>query len=180
MKGIILKEFADYAEGAFPASPTDGGLTWDANGQYDAATLTALIGGVSAASGIPVAEVLRRFGMHLFARFAALYPVFFLDGRSCLDFLAGLDTTVHGEVRKLHPDAQFPEFACERVDANRLRLVYRSERGLADFAEGLLLGCIAYFGEPIRLERTDPPDGGGHVAEFTLARKALRAAGRRS
>src|SRR5262245_1791293 len=179
MKGVILNEFTDFAESDFAAALTsrqlsgpDGG--WDANARYDPQALTGLIGRVSSATGIATPEVLRRFGTHLFGRFAALYPVFFLDGTSCLDFLAGIDTAIHGEVQKLYPDAEFPRFECART-TDRLELTYRSELGLADLAEGLLLGCIAYFGEPMHLERTDPPGGGGRVARFCLTRRPSAA-----
>jgi hypothetical protein len=185
MKGVILNEFTDFAETTFAAamadqrevSGPDGG--WDANARYDPEALARLIGRVSAATGIATPEVLRRFGAHLFGRFAALYPVFFLEDTSCLDFLAGIDTTIHGEIQKLYPDAEFPRFECARPAADRLELTYRSDRGLADFAEGLLLGCIAYFGEPIRLERRDPSGSDGHVAQFSLTRQPAAASGAR-
>jgi hypothetical protein len=185
MKGVILNEFSDFAESAFGAAMAaeeevaGADKTWDANARYDPEVLAGLIGRVSEASGVAAPEVLRRFGIHLFARFAALYPVFFLEGVSCLDFLAGLDTTIHGEIQKLYPDAEFPRFDCVRPGDDRIELTYRSERGLADFAEGLLLGCIAYFGEPILLEREDPSGDSGRVARFSLTRRPAPSSGAR-
>src|SRR5262245_41296248 len=152
MKGVILNEFRDFADAAFPA---DGGEavtrseSWDANGRYDASVLAGLVRRVSEESGVDVPTVLRRFGKHTFGRFTALDPAVFLEGTSCLEFLTGLNTTIHGEVQKLYPDAEFPRFEVARTDGGGLELGYRSPSGLADFAEGLLLGCIEYFGEPI-------------------------------
>ncbi len=178
MKGLILNEFVAYAETAFRVA-TKGPSSWNANGRYDPATLMALVADVGAANDVPTSEVLRQFGRHLFHRFAALYPAFFVDGESCLDFLTDLDT-LHVEVQKLYPDAQFPSFTSTRAGKDRLQLTYRSELGLADFAEGLLRGCIAYFDEPITLDRADPPDGGGRIAEFFLERTARARPPRRA
>lgn len=176
MKGMILNEFAEFADSTFAGvraangTRPGAGPSRDAGARYAPEAFAALVRDVSDLAGVPVPDVLRRFGVHLFGRFAVLYPVFFLDDVSCLEFLAGLDTTIHGEVRKLHPDAEFPSFACRRDGTDRLDLTYRSRHALADLAEGLLLGSIAYFREPIVLARTDVADGEEHVAVFSLTR----------
>ncbi|MFM8467088.1 MAG: heme NO-binding domain-containing protein [Oxalobacteraceae bacterium] len=59
----------------------------------------------------------------------------------------------------------------ERLADNRMLFVYRSSRALADFAEGLIEGCVAHFGEPMHIERTDlATEGGGSHTRFTLTR----------
>jgi hypothetical protein len=177
MKGIILNEFADFADRIAPAATLDltagNGLdrARSGDGGYQPEALLHLARHAGDAAGLSTAGVLQRFGIHLFGRFAALYPFFFVDGMSCFEFLAGLNTRVHGEVLKLHPGAEFPHLECAHPAADRLELTYRSERGLADLAEGLLLGCIAYFGEPIALERNVPEVDAGRVAYFRLTRR---------
>jgi hypothetical protein len=64
---------------------------------------------------------------------------------------------VHDEVRRLHPDVDFPRFDVERPPATRLALVYHSRRPLADLAEGLIRGRVAYFGDRLSVERYDTP-----------------------
>jgi hypothetical protein len=115
----------------------------------------ASIAAVAGAAGIEPAELERRFGTHLFGRFASLYPVFLVDADSALSVLAELDGKVHAEVQRLHPDAEFPSFDCRRVGPSRLELHYRSARPFAALAEGLIRGCIAYFGERLEVSRLE-------------------------
>lgn len=170
MKGFVFSEFVDYAAGAFP-SALDGelrGLRFDGATTYPHGALVELVGRVARATDVPGDELLRRFGSHLFGRFAAIYPVFFFGVDSAFTFLGQINGYVHDEVQKLHPDAQFPRFECVRHGPAELEMRYRSARPFADLAEGLIRGCIDYFDEPIVLERTDLEQGDGTAARFVL------------
>jgi hypothetical protein len=177
MKAIIFNEFANFADRIAPAATlaldTAPERMRRATDGYPLDALLRLVRHTAEAARLTPAGVLQRFGIHLFGRFAALYPAFFVDGMTCFEFLGGLDTRVHGEVLKLHPGAEFPRFDAVRPDTDRLELVYRSERGLADLAEGLLLGCIAHFGESIALERDSSGADDGRVARFRLTRRPV-------
>ena len=181
MKSIILASFVEFAErelggaadglGAASYSPVMG---------YADEELFALVARTSEAAGLEIAEVLRRFGAHLFRTFANLYPVF-LDGvESALELLGGIETYVHGEVKKLYPDAEFPSFEVRAPAAGQLELLYRSSRPLADLAEGLIQGCVAHFGERIAVRRQDLGDpADGDAARFTLRASPKRRSTRR-
>ncbi len=167
MKGIIFSDFLEFAARELPGAELDGG-PYGALDTYPDADLLDLVARAEAAAGLPPGETLRRFGAHLFGTFAALYPVFFAGIDSAFDLLSGIETYVHGEVRKLYPDAAFPRFDVEVPGPGRLAMTYRSERPLADLAEGLIRGCVAHFGDPIAVERRDLDGGGGRAARFTL------------
>jgi hypothetical protein len=51
-----------------------------------------------------------------------------------------------------------------------MRLTYRSQRPLADFAMGLIQGCIAHYQEPIVVTMQDLSAGAGTSACFELTR----------
>ena len=89
-------------------------------------------------------------------------------------FLAGIETYVHGELRELHPDAQFPVFECTPLGPGRLQLLYRSRRRLADLAHGLIEGCAAHFGEALTVHRDDLDGGDEEVVRFELVADAAR------
>lgn len=119
------------------------------------AALLAFTEALADASGVGRPELLRRFGASLFARLAALFPVFFAGVRSALDFLADFERQVHDELRRLDPSLDPPRIACARPSAARVELVYRSERGLGDLAHGLIAGAIAWFGDELVIERRE-------------------------
>jgi len=153
MTGVVLSEFVQCAETRYAVPPPAG--VYNAVETYDFQELSRLVDAAAGRAEGGRAEVLRSFGVHLFGRFAALYPIFFYDAESALDLLAGINTYVHDEVQKLYPDAQFPHFDVERESADRLALVYHSARPLADLADGLIRGCVAHFGRPVTVERED-------------------------
>ena len=165
MKGLIFAEFVEFAETRLGVSLP--GAAYRADRNYPSSDLMTLVEGAGRAANQPSGAILVAFGRYLFTRFAALYPVFFVDTGSALELLARINTHVHDEVRKLYPDAEFPAFDVERA-AGQLTLVYRSRRPLADLAEGLIQGCVAHFGEPIAVERHDTPGALGHEARFVL------------
>jgi hypothetical protein len=178
MKGLVFIELVDFVEqrfGSVPGVPPAG--TFNALASYDHQELSRIIAAASAPSGVGAGEMLRTFGVHLFGRFAALYPVFFFEADSALGFLGGIETYIHGEVQKLYPGAEFPSFECRSAAPGQLEMVYRSARPFADLAEGLILGCVAHFREAIDVRREDLAGTPGTAARFTLRAKAETAAG---
>jgi hypothetical protein len=139
MKGVVLSEFVQFAEARYAVPPPPG--AYNALETYDFDEMLRLVDAAAAGVDGGRSEVLRTFGAHLFGRFATLYPIFFYDAESAMDLLGGINTYVHDEVQKLYHDAQFPHFDVERASADRMALVYRSARPLADLAEGLIRGA---------------------------------------
>jgi hypothetical protein len=177
MKGVIFTEFLEMVEEKYGArvakhvvtsEKLGSGGRYSAVGNYDHEEIAELASRLSSAIGVPRSEVTRDFGRHLFQRFAALYPVFFVGADSAFEFLLGIESYIHAELGKLYADAQFPSFACTARAPGHLEMRYRSFRPMADLAEGLILGCAAHFGEHVELKREDLDAGDGHAACFTL------------
>jgi hypothetical protein len=183
MRGMVLTELLDFADRSFPGATRQ--LVLDpclGDGpspvaSYPQEGLADLVRQLAAITGRPAAELLRRFGTHLFHRFAAIYPVFFRGSRDCVGFLSRVPDDVHGDLRRFHPDAELPELHCSRLGARHLVIEYRSSRSLADLAEGLLQGCIEYFGDDLALSREDLDAADpGQAARFVV-REAATAGG---
>jgi hypothetical protein len=164
MKGIVFTEFIDLATAKFGEAVVDrvitesnlpSGAAYTAVGTYDHAEMMTMVRNLSQAMQVPVPSLLKDFGQHLFTRFAARYARFFAGIQSSFCFLSRIEEHIHVEVKKLYPDAELPSILCERRSENEMVLTYRSTRPLAAFAEGLMLGAIAHFGETVEVTKTD-------------------------
>jgi hypothetical protein len=175
VRGIVFTEFLDFVDQSFPGAtrqivPSPAlGASLSPVATYPEESLRDLVQQLSRVADRPVAELLTGFGKHLFRRFAAIYPVFFKGPRDALSFLSSVHDHVHGDLRRFHPDAELPDLRCERHSSRHLVLEYRSARSLADLAEGLIRGCVEYFGDELEVTREDLPAATGEAARFTLA-----------
>jgi hypothetical protein len=178
MKGIVFTEFLEMVEDRFGFSTVDqiieasdlsSGGVYTAVGTYDSSEMFSLVGHLSAKSGIPVTELLRVYGQHLFTRFALGYGHFFSKVEDSFQFLEQIENYIHIEVRKLYPDAELPHIRTERVNADQLALYYSSERKMGHFALGLIEGCGAHYEENFRIDMENIHPSGSEV-KFTISR----------
>ena len=177
MKGIIFTEFMGLVENAFSLEVLDriveeaevpSGAVYTAVGPYDHRELVSLVVALSKETGVPVPDLVKTYGQHLLGRFVEHYPQFFEGETSTLDFIEKVEGYIHGEVTKLYPEARTPKLHCERHEPGRMSVTYESCRGLADAAEGLILGTAAHFGEDLALSREDLSEGRGQKVRFGL------------
>jgi hypothetical protein len=169
MKGIVFTEFLEMIEEQQSPDHVDelietAGLphagAFTAVGTYPHTEMVALVVRHAEMTGESVPAVLQGFGRYLFGRFVQLYPVFFEGIEDPKILLAGIEDVIHVEVRKLYPDAELPRFEARWPEPETLELIYRSERHLADLAEGLIHGCVSHFGKPHRVLRGEPREDG--------------------
>jgi hypothetical protein len=180
MKGIVFSEFLEFVEERFDADrvddmielaapPSEGAYT--SVGTYDHREMLQLVGALSELSDIPVPELVRVFGRHLFGRLSIAYPKFMEGADSSFKFLQNVENYIHVEVRKLYSDADLPQFEFEFPNPEQMVLTYHSVRPFADLAQGMMEGCIAHFGEEIAIEREDLSPKSGYTTRFILTRE---------
>jgi hypothetical protein len=150
--------------------PNGGAYT--AVGYYPHEEMQALVVTLARLTGSSVSMLVQVYGEHLFLRFVELYPQMLQHCHDAFSLLSSVDGHVHQEVHKLYPQAQLPSFETAEHTPQQLVLIYRSSRGLADLAEGLIRGCIGHYGEAIRVHREDLPGGSGtYVTRFDMTRQ---------
>lgn len=154
MKGILFNLVEDvvteaHGEQVWDQLLTDAGLdgVYTSMGDYADEELYALVGAASAALALPADEVIRTLGRGAALGLSRQYPQFFTPYRRTVDFVVTLNDVIHPEVRKIHRDADPPEFVFSDVEADGLRVEYRSRRGLCVLADGMLAGAAIYYGE---------------------------------
>lgn len=176
MKGIVFTELIEMveedlgiviADRMISHSGTQHQGAYTAVGTYDHGELIRLVMSLSRETAIPVPDLVRVFGKHLFKRFVALYPQFFVGVDVAVSFLPLIESYIHVEVRKLYPDAELPTFECSECEGV-LSMTYQSNGPFADLAEGLILACADHFGDPIRVEREERGLEDGTHAAFHL------------
>ena len=88
MKGIVFTEFLELVGRKYgvemmdlfiEASDLPSGGAYTAVGTYDHGEMLALVQNLSTAIRVPVPELLKTYGQHLFARFSVRYPKFFAE-----------------------------------------------------------------------------------------------------
>lgn len=180
MLGMVFTEFLEMVEQRFSPELADQMLSetplandgaYTAVGYYPYEEIQALVNTLARLTGTSVPRLMQVYGEHLFPRFVELYPQMLQHCRDAFSLLASVDGHIHQEVHKLYPQAQLPTFETTEHSEQRLVLIYRSSRGLADLAEGLIRGCIRHYDEAIRVHREDLPSSAGiSTTRFEMSR----------
>ncbi|WP_321372806.1 heme NO-binding domain-containing protein [uncultured Draconibacterium sp.] len=162
MKGLIFREFLEMVESEYGYEtvdtiiqnseiPRDGVYT--SVGTYPHAEMLALLTELSKLTKLSKPRLLFLFGQYVFNVFLRSYPVFFENKTNSFEILSEVEDTIHVEVLKLYPEAELPAFDVQEQSEKEMKMVYQSQRKMADFAEGLISGCAKHFNENITIER---------------------------
>lgn len=179
MKGLVFTEFLEMVETKFgydvldrltslPSLKSHGAYT--SVGNYPHGEMLKMLDELHDAVDLPHRELIMAFAEWLFTTFLKVHPEFFQRVSGSFDFLYGIETVIHSEVRRLYPDARLPDFVCERRTESELIMDYSSWRPFADLAEGLIRASSAHFGEKIEITRESGPTDDGRSARFILRR----------
>ena len=181
MKGIIFREFINLVETQFSIEIADAIITasqiksngsYTTIGTYPTDEIFALVEELSIVSKVSAPALFNVFGRHLFKRFTDIHATYVSPHSTVFELLSLLDNHIHVEVRKLYSDAELPSFTHEIINADCMVFIYRSKRMLADFAEGMLQGCIEHFNEAIHIDRHDAVAANDTYTRFTLTKQA--------
>nr|WP_319267273.1 heme NO-binding domain-containing protein [uncultured Draconibacterium sp.] len=178
MKGLVFREFLEMVEKEYGYEtvdtiieksevPSEGVYT--SVGTYHHSEMFALVTELSKITKLDADKLLFTFGEYVFGVFTKAYPVFFVDKKSSFEILADVEGTIHVEVLKLYPEAELPTFSIEEETTDMMVMIYRSQRKLADFAEGLIHGCAKHFDEKITISK-EYIEQDGTVVSFRITK----------
>lgn len=179
MKGIVFTEFMEMIASSFGDDMVDNLIdgtdpaslgAYTSVGTYEFDELNNYIIELNRLTNIPVPNLVKSFGLHLGHTFTNKFSTFFKECNGTVGLLKGVHDHIHVEVQKLYPDAELPEFSFDDSDAHQFKLFYRSKRGLADLAEGLIEATMKHYQEHLKVSRHDGIDGDFHTAEFIISK----------
>ena len=162
MKGIIFNVAAQVVIDAYgeetwdsllDAAGVDGSYT--SLGNYPDDELASIVAVAAESVGVSEADLLRQLGEGAIPLLIERYPNFFSPHHSTRAFLLTLNEIIHAEVRKLHPDAQTPEFRFDVSNPDQLLMHYSSPRRLCMLAEGFVQGTARTYGEVAHVEQIE-------------------------
>lgn len=172
MLGLVFTELTGFIERHHSEDVVDEVLeaigfdhdgAWTAVGNYPhEEALSVIVRAAEVLDEDPNAMVVH-FGRELFGRFKELYPNFFGDVTTALDFLERVEDHIHMEVRKLYSEARTPRISTQREqlpEGESIHVDYSSHRPMALLAQGLIEGCIEEYGGEYVIERLDASEDG--------------------
>ena len=160
MKGIVFSLLEDAVtrthgedvwDDLLDRAALDGAYT--SLGSYPDSDLFALVAAASAVTGDDPQAVIRWFGRAAMPTLAEAYPGFFEPHTDVRSFLQTLNDIIHPEVRKLYPGADVPTFGFSYAPDGTISMRYGSGRRMCSFAEGLIEGAAAHYGQIVHLDQ---------------------------
>ena len=177
VKGVILNVVQEAVEDRHGPDMwdlllADAGVVgaYTALGNYPDADLFAIIQAAAARLGMSPPAVTRWAGRQAFPHLAERYPGFLRDHDDLFPFLETINDVIHAEVRKLYPGAQTPRFDIRPVGADRIELVYHSERGLCELAVGLTEGAADHLRTPVQVQQEACRHRGHDACKLVITR----------
>ena len=154
MKGFIFTNFLDFVEKSNGLDMVDEMLSecdlasegvYSAFNSYEFDELVSLLTFVSKKTGIEPQVLLEAFGRFVFPYLIGKHSYIVEKYSNALDLIAGIESHIHIEVKKLYEDAELPTFSVVEKTQNSLTLIYTSSRGLTYFAIGLMRETLDFF-----------------------------------
>ncbi|MEM9715138.1 MAG: heme NO-binding domain-containing protein [Pseudomonadota bacterium] len=178
MRGIVFTEFLEFVdqvagpemtEKMIDACDLGSGGAYTSVGTYDHLEMIDMLVFLHNATGNEVSEMVTAFGQHLFGQLADSHAEILKDQKEILNFLEGIESHIHSEVRKLYPDAELPTFKTDRISEGELVMHYESTRPFGDLAYGMIKGAADYFGSSLTVKREDKNEGDLNRSRFDVA-----------
>lgn len=178
MRGLVFTEFLDFVETTagpemvetmLDSCDLPSGGAYTSVGTYDHDEILTMLTFLHSATGADVAGMVNAFGRNLFGQLVLQHPWIVENSISLLDFLEGIETHIHREVRKLYPDAELPTFDTERPRSGMLVMNYHSTRPFVDLAHGMILGAVDHFKNTVQITRHHADEPGGFGARFEVS-----------
>lgn len=154
MKGFVFTEFIRFVEKEHGMEmvdemiessnlPSEG--VYSAFNSYPFDELVTMLSFVCQKTEASAEFLLEEFGKFVFPYLIGKHSYIITEYDNALELIAGIESHIHVEVKKLYEDAELPQFRIVEKHDNKLILIYNSKRGLTYFAIGLIKQTFSHF-----------------------------------
>ena len=173
---ITAEHGAEAWDALLTKADVDGGYT--SLGDYPDDEFYRLIAVGAELLDVPPRDLTRHLGHSALLALGDRYPDFFSPHARAIDFVLTINDVIHPEVRKLHREADPPEFDFTVGEDGELTVAYHSRRRLCALAEGMIRGAATYYGDRVVVEHETCRDAGDDTCvlrcRFAPGDQALR------
>lgn len=153
LKEMVCERFGkDYWENALKEAKTDLGTVL-AQSDIDDATVMKVINSLCKVLGISLQQAADAFGDYWINVYTQKrYKAYYLRPKCAKEFLLEVDR-IHVDLTRTIPNARPPRFEYEWKDDRTLIMIYKSHRGLIDFAVGIVKGVGKLYRENLKVRK---------------------------
>ncbi len=176
MKGVVFNLLqqvitAEYGPDAWDDLVDEAGVSgaYTSLGSYEDEEIERLLDVAAQTLSLSRAAVLRWFGQQAMPLLAEAYPDFFRPHSSARTFVAGVNSIIHAEVRKLYVGAECPHFNIRETEAGALAMDYRSSRNMCALAQGFVEGAARFYCEEVDFRHVACVEDGAERCRFEIA-----------
>lgn len=154
MKGFIFTNFIDFIDKSYGLKMVDDMITnseleskgiYTAFSSYDFSELESMLTYICFKTNLKSEFLLEEFGRFVFPYLIGKHSYIIEKYKDPLNLIAGIESHIHIEVKKLYEDAELPTFSLVEKTKNKLTIIYQSKRGLSYFAIGLMRQTLEHF-----------------------------------
>ncbi len=143
MQGIIFNEFLEMVEKdcsseilnrIIDKSKLESNGIYSGVGTHEFKEFDQLVKQLSLVTDLKENELLKKYGDYVFDTFYKNYGDCLANIEHPFQLLEQVDSQIHGDVKKIYPDAELPRFGTKRIGSDIMKMLYSSKRRMEYFA----------------------------------------------
>lgn len=177
MQGIIFNALEEFVLEAadmevwnsiLASNDLKSGGVYTSGVSYDDEEIVSLATTLCEKLDIPLVDGLKLFGKYLFGFLLNRGPIELANYPNAQALLENLESVVHRDVKRIHPDAYTPFFIYKPINENEGELSYTSKRKLCFVAEGLLAGAAEHYGQTVQMTHFECMHNGAESCKWNV------------
>lgn len=141
---------------------------------YEDSEMMSLVSALSEKTKIDVPTLVRTFGEYLFIHLYKSCPTDITYIDNLKEFLLAIDSVIHKEVKRVHPNAYLPSFEYSETPEGDLVMFYQSKRQLCHLSEGLIYSAATHFGQKIAIVQPECMHNGDAKCKLIISFEGVK------